>query len=195
MSKHKGSAKAKLRWSFFPRGKKGITPIIAIILLLMMTVAVAGAAFFWLSRIQNQLQGGVESYQGTMFTQMASSINVVGVNYNNSKLTMFFQNTGNTKIPISNSTSYPTTTWILKDFNQVAICSSNWTTGSPALCIEGCRDDGSLFINVGDINKVVLNLGGACDITDGTRYPGGTVFSFTVDFSGKTTSSATFVKP
>jgi len=40
--------------------KRGITPIIAIILLLMMTVAVSGAMFYWLSRVQGQTQGAVE---------------------------------------------------------------------------------------------------------------------------------------
>jgi flagellin-like protein len=176
--------------------QKGITPIIAIILLLMMTVAVAGAAFFWLSRIQNQLQGGVESYQGTIFTQMASSIDVVDADYNNSNtyLTMFFRNTGNSKVPVSNSTTYPTTTWILKDFNQVAICSSTWTSTSAAKCTEGCDDGGDLYINVGEIHKVVLDLNGACDIS-AISHSSGTLFSFTVDFSGKTTASASFVKP
>jgi len=44
--------------------KRGISPVIAIILLLMMTVAVAGAAFYWLTRIQGQMQGGV-AYKNT----------------------------------------------------------------------------------------------------------------------------------
>jgi len=192
ISGQKGSAKASLSWSFFPHGKKGITPIIAIILLLMMTVAVAGAAFFWLSRIQNQLQGGVESYQGTIFTQMSSAVNVVDADYDSgdANLTIFFQNTGNTKIPVVDHNAFPTTTWILKDFNQVTRCStSNWNSTSDADCQEGCGDD--LFIDVGEIHKVVLNLENDCAIDIGDD--GGKVFYFTVDFSGKTTSSGSFI--
>lgn len=169
--------------------QKGITPIIAIILLLMMTVAVAGAAFFWLSRIQNQLQGGVESFQGTMMTQIASRVDVVDADYNtsNGRLTMFFQNTGNTKIPINNATGAPTTTWYLKDSSQSAICSSDWS----GICTTGCNS--TIQMDVGEIHKVVLDISsGACAISD-SKY-NGTVLSFTVDFSGRTTASGSFVK-
>lgn len=173
-------------------GKKGITPIIAIILLLMMTVAVAGAAFFWLSRIQNQLQGGVESFQGTMMTQIASKVDVIDADYDagDNNLTIFFQNTGNTKIPVSDSDDFPTTTWILKDENQVAICSSNWNSTSPAECEEGCSD--TTQMDIGEIHKVMLYLEPNEDCAINTTSAG-KVFSFTVDFSGKTTSSGSFV--
>jgi flagellin-like protein len=167
--------------------QKGITPIIAIILLLMMTVAVAGAAFFWLSRIQNQLQGGVESFQGTMMTQIASKVDVLDADYiDTGNLTIFFQNNGNTKIPVTKKSNFPTTTWILKDENQVAICSSNWDNTTYAKCTEGCGDD--VQMDVGEFHKVILTLGDKCDIAGG-----GKVYSFTVDFSGKTTSSGSFV--
>lgn len=36
--------------------RKGVTPVIAIVLLLMMTVAAAGAAYTWFSQMQEQLQ-------------------------------------------------------------------------------------------------------------------------------------------
>jgi flagellin-like protein len=189
----KGSAKTKLRWSLFPKGKRGITPIIAIILLLMMTVAVAGAAFFWLSRIQNQLQGGVESYQGTIFMQMSSRVDVVATDYDDAdtNLTIIFQNTGNTKIPVSDDTDFPTTTWILKDYDQVMRCAGNWNSTSDAECQKGCDHDPPPYIDVGDTYPVVLDLDGDCaiDLAD----DGGKMFYFTVDFSGQTTSSGQFI--
>ena len=187
---------------------KGITPIIATILLLMMTVAIAGSAFFWTSRIQNQMQGGVESYQSTLLTQMASSVKIYGANCNNANcnnLTIFFQNTGNSKIPMKMCCDWPTTTWILKDSNQAAICATNWSLSASSIpypstyCLEGCATSPTNpagDINVGEIRKVVLNISDTiCDISDGTLYPGGTVYSFTVDFSGKTTTSGSFIKP
>jgi flagellin-like protein len=179
--------------------KKGVTPIIAVILLLMITVSIAGGAFFWMSRIQSQLQGGVESFQGTIFTQIASKVDVVdadctktGDSFYCTNLTIFFQNTGNTKIDVDNSTEYPTTTWILKDENQIARCSSNWNGTSAAPCIYGCSN--TTQMDVGEIHQVILNLTGTknCDIN---ASEAGRVFSFTVDFSGKTTASGSFVAP
>ena len=179
------------------RGKKGITPIIATILLLMMTVAVAGAAFFWLTRIQGQLQGGTESYQGRIFQTMASSVDVVDANYDPSDkdLTLFFHNTGNTEIPVDDDNEPPTTTWILRNSAQVAVCSTDWSgigsggNGS-AECTDGCGSDEKM--GVGEIHKVVVDLSSsACDIAS---EPGGTVFNFVVDFSGVTTTAGSFVK-
>jgi flagellin-like protein len=186
------SAAASLRWSLFPKGNKGITPIIAVILLLMMTVAIAGAAFFWISRMQNQMQGGVESYQSTIFTQIASRVDVIDADCSAggtycANLTIFFQNTGNTKIDVDNSTDFPTTTWILKNENQAARCSSNWTS-APTNCIDGCGS--AVQMDVGEIHRVVLSLSGACDINSTDV---GKVFSFTADFSGKTTASGSFI--
>lgn len=41
--------------------RKGITPVIAIVLLLMMTVAAAGAAYTWFSQMQTRLQSEAAS--------------------------------------------------------------------------------------------------------------------------------------
>jgi len=178
----------------FKKSKKSISPIIAVILLLMMTVAVAGAAFFWLSRIQGQMQGGVESYQGKLFENIASKVDVIDADWRGSgsdeNLTIFFHNTGNSKIPVANAASFPTTTWILRDSDQVAVCSANWGGGlNGTNCLEGCGTN--TLIDVGEIHKVVLRLLPPCAISSKSA---GTVFSFTVDFSGKTTTSGSFIK-
>ena len=176
--------------------KKAISPIIAVILLLMMTVAVAGAAFFWLSRIQGQLQGGTESFQGRVFEIIASKVDVLDADYQlvsgTENLTVFFHNTGNAKIPVADSASFPTTTWILRDSDQVALCSTNWGGGTnQTTCLDGCGS--STEMDVGEIHKTVLRLSSSgCSISS---KPSGTVFTFTVDFSGKTTTSGSFVKP
>ncbi len=180
------------------KNKKGISPIIAIILLLMMTVAVAGAAFFWLSRIQNQLQGGVESFQGTIFTQVSSAVDVISANCEGSStdpcqnLTVILQNTGNTEIPLKDTGEFPTTTWILRDENQAARCSTNWNASVPNVgCIKNCG--ATNVLEVGQITDIKLNLtDSACEIVTGDK---GKVFSFTADFSGKTTGSGSFVIP
>ncbi len=177
---------------------KGITPIIATILLLMMVLAVAGSAFFWISRIQNQMQGGTESYQNTLFTQMSSAVNVVGVEAGCSgnyaicqNMSIFFHNTGNTKISLTNNSNYPTTTWTLRDDTQTTRCSTNWASISTGTqCIFGCGN--STYIEVGETKRVILNLSSPCNIT--TSSDRGKSFSFTVNFAG-TTASSSFIVP
>ena len=180
------------------RSRKAITPIIAIILLLMMTVAAAGAAFFWLTRIQGQLQGGTESYQGRIFEGMASDIIVVDADYSTSSenITIYFHNTGNRRIPFNKesiSSSALTTTWILRDADSTVVCATDWS-GSPttqATCSSGCGTSNSVYIEVGQIKAVTLTTAGtACDISS---QGSGKEFNFIVDFSGKTTSGGSFI--
>jgi len=180
------------------KSKKAITPIIAIILLLMMTVAAAGAAFFWLTRIQGQLQGGTESYQGRVFEGIASDINIIDADYGTSaeNLTVFLHNTGNRRIPINKdsiSSTALTTTWILRDPDSAVVCATDWS-GSPTTqvnCASGCGTSNSAYIEIGQIRLVSLTTASTnCDITS---YGSGKAFTFTVDFSGKTTTSGSFI--
>lgn len=77
--------------------KRGITPIIAIILLLMMTVAAGGTLFYWLSRIQHQEQGTVESSQAQLFETLSSCVSIPTFRYNtiDNQTDVVFQNCGN----------------------------------------------------------------------------------------------------
>ncbi len=173
------------------KNKKGLTPIVAIILLLMMTVAAAGAAFFWISRIQGQLQGGVESYQGRVFEGMASQINVIDADYGtgNENLTLFLHNIGNRKIALRNSATSPTTTWILRDPDQAVVCSTDWSGTGKAVSCSGCGAD--VKVDVGQLKSVSIATANTdCDIT---KYGGGKAFTFTIDFSGELTTSGSFV--
>ena len=54
--------------------RKGLTPVIAMILLLMMTVAAAGASFYWLLGLQGELQGGTQQFQEQTFERMTSDV-------------------------------------------------------------------------------------------------------------------------
>jgi flagellin-like protein len=62
--------------------KKGITPIVAIILIIMITVAAAGAMFFWITRIQNQGQGAVENSQSMLLERMATCVDIPSMTLN-----------------------------------------------------------------------------------------------------------------
>ncbi len=175
------------------RNKKGLTPIISIILLLMMAVSTAAGMFYWLTRIQGQQQGAVESFQSTLFQNLASAVDVVDADYNDTteRLDMFLQNTGNNKIILDNSSSTPTTEWILFDSGQRAVCATNWGATSGAVrCVLNCG--AASLIEIGQIRQVALNLSGSnCDISS---QPNGSVLSFTLDFSGVTTTAGSFIK-
>ncbi len=174
--------------------KKAITPIIAVILLVMMTVAAAAASFFWLIKIQSQMQGGAEQYEEQVFERIASTVNWHDADYNSTgeNLTIYLQNAGTTNIPLDNSTSDPTTSWILKDSNQVAICSTKWCGAAPSgcdgavKCMVGCGGN----LEQAELGSIALNLSASdCDIDS---YSSNSLFYVDIFFSGKASTSGTF---
>ncbi len=50
--------RARRAHSRLSNGRRGITPIVAIILLLLMTIAAAGAAYVWITRLQSIITTG-----------------------------------------------------------------------------------------------------------------------------------------
>jgi flagellin-like protein len=168
------------------KNKKGITPVIAVVLLMMMTVAAAGAAFFWFIRVQSEMQGGTEAYQQQLSEKVSSNVEILTTKYVGGDLEIYLVNHGNTNVPVDSSDNAPTTTWILYDSKSNVICSSDWE-GSPADCTFGCNND----LQVGEIQKVILNLGDPCN--DMSEYGNESLFSFTVDFSGMVGSGGQFI--
>jgi flagellin-like protein len=168
------------------QNKKGITPVIAVVLLLMMTVAAAGAAFFWFVRIQSEMQGGTEAYQQELTEKVSANVDILTTKYVGGDLDIYLVNRGNTVVPIDSSTNTPTTTWILYDAEGDVICSSTWGETS-AECTSGCNS----ALEVGEIQKVTLNLGDPC--SDLSTYSNESMFSFSVDFSGVTGTGAQFI--
>ena len=174
------------------KNKKGITPIIAIVLLLMMTVATAGAAFFWFIRIQGELQGGTESYTGELSEKMSAKVDVL-VTYYDGNVNIYLQNNGNIEVPISKSGTNPTTTWILQDPNQNVVCSSYWGDATKTECVSGCTGTGTT-LEIGEIQKVELDIDGDCNIASNATYTAGSKFYFIIDFSGEVATGGEFVK-
>jgi flagellin-like protein len=174
---------------------KGMTPIVAIILLLMMTVAAAGTSFYWLIKIQSEMQGGTEQYQENVFERLASTVNWLDADYNSTEenLTIYLQNVGTTDIPLDNSTTDPTTTWILKDSEQVTVCEAkldgetNGAVTNPN-CVSGCGT--STNLRPSSSTSIMLELSGTnCDISG---YAEDSLMRVTLFFSGKATTSGTF---
>lgn len=57
--------------------RKGITPIIAVILLLLMTVVASTAAYFWMVNVQTNIQQNVESSIQGSFTSDLTQFTIV----------------------------------------------------------------------------------------------------------------------
>jgi flagellin-like protein len=170
---------------------KGMTPIVAIILLLMMTVAAAGTSFYWLIKIQSEMQGGTEQYQENVFERLASTVNWLDADYNSTEenLTIYLQNVGTTDIPLDDSTTDPTTTWILKDSEQVTVCESKLDgVGTNVNCVDGCGS--STNLGPSSSTSIKLELDGTACAIDG--YADDTLMKVTLFFSGKATTSGTF---
>src|SRR3989338_7036496 len=64
----------------FMLNRKGITPIIAVILLLMMTIAIAGLAYTWLQRTQTTIQTSTENTTSTLLSGLKVNLKVDGYN-------------------------------------------------------------------------------------------------------------------
>lgn len=81
-----------------PRNHKGITPVIAIILLLMMTVAVAGGAYVWFTQLGEGFQQQAEESQdrGVDFVDLQCSNNA-----GNARVTAFLKNTGQKQLDLN----------------------------------------------------------------------------------------------
>jgi len=174
---------------------KGLTPVIAMILLLMMTVAAAGASFYWLIKIQGELQGGTQQFQEQTFERMTSNVAWQDSTFDRTTriLSINILNTGTTKIPIANQTTAPNAQWTLLDSEQDIICTSNWnstaTSNDHVYCTSGC--DSELGLKELRLIKLTLTDGKDCDIDAKSND---SLIYAKISFSGKTTASGTFRK-
>ena len=165
---------------------KGLTPVIAMILLLMMTVAAAGASFYWLLGIQGELQGGTQQFQEQTFEQMTSVVGWQSATYTEDPdfLLITIVNRGTTKIPIDNAASSGVQ-WLLLDNEQEHVCTSDWTnTTNKTICNSGCGTD----LAVRELRTINLTLQNACNITTINDQ----LFFATIYFGGKATASGQF---
>ncbi len=84
-----------------PGMRKGITPVVAMVLLLMMTVAAAGAAYIW-------TQGIISGQQEEAEQQLDTEITVrdLQCTASNGEIDFFLDNTGSTTVEAGDITVY-----------------------------------------------------------------------------------------
>ncbi len=82
---------------------RGLSPIIGVVLLIMMTVAVMGAAYLWVTSLQQSVQQTSSQQMGTM---QRGQINVLSTDCNSSSgiINVVVRNIGTVTIPKGNVT-------------------------------------------------------------------------------------------
>lgn len=81
---------------------RAVTPIIAVILLVLMTISAAGAAFLWIQSIQDQLARENQEGLDTSLMEMHGKIAIESVfNRTGGQLCMVLRNSGSVRYPES----------------------------------------------------------------------------------------------
>lgn len=83
------------------RHQKGITPVIAIVLLLMMTVALGGAVFAWFSQMQEDFQDRAEDQINTRV-----SVEDLICSSADDEIRVYIKNTGDESLSLTNVDMY-----------------------------------------------------------------------------------------
>ncbi|MBI2971036.1 MAG: hypothetical protein HYY37_01305 [Candidatus Aenigmarchaeota archaeon] len=101
---------------------KGITPVIAIILLLLITIAMVGFTFVWFTRIQTDITQSVsnQTSQQARATGTSAKIDVIDQASGN----VYIRNTGTQVILMNELSAYN---------NSVTLVSCGWTSGGPVV--------------------------------------------------------------
>jgi len=147
-------------------GKKGITPIIAVVLSLMMTVAAAGAAYFWMTTIQSRIQSQIGSQVVGGATTQYGALKIISTSCINSSpndvINITIQNTG------TQSISSGTTSIVLSDITGAVLTTV--TTSTDALGVNELTtiqvNDSDGLINTSSIYGVKITMPGGYDQED-----------------------------
>lgn len=88
---------------------KGITPVIAIILLLLITISMVGFAFVWFSRVTSQAGQQIENQTLQQIGAAAQKISIDGFNPGPSTI-VYLKNTGSATVQLASISVYVAST-------------------------------------------------------------------------------------
>ncbi len=151
--------------------KKGISPILAVLLLLMLAVASAGAAFIWFSKMSSGLQAAGTEQVDAQTAKYGKAITIENVVYDNDSGGMEFTVVNNGRTTLREirdicAEGISTTRTNILDEDLDPICSAvKWCgdgSNSYIECNEGCSED----LPGHDSRRIKLNL------TNTTCYEG-----------------------
>ncbi|HIH13853.1 MAG TPA: hypothetical protein HA224_01215 [Nanoarchaeota archaeon] len=85
--------------------KKALTTPVAMILSLMMVIAASTSLLFWVTRLQGQEQGSIESSQTKLLNELASCVNIPQMDYNilSNISNLVLENCGNKELDIGDA--------------------------------------------------------------------------------------------
>ena len=112
--------------------RRGVSPVIAVLLLVVIAVAAAVLTYIWILSYTGSLQ------QQSNTKQLQERLKIDGVQATTNALTVYVRNIGNSKVEISSlylihsgSITHQTTTSVSIDANSVT--SISWTLGDNAI--------------------------------------------------------------
>lgn len=118
---------------------KGITPVIAIILLLLITISMVGFAFVWFTRVSELATQQTEEQLKKQLETQSMNIRIDSVT-KTSPLNVQIRNTGSTSIPLKSIVGFKNTVNIdCKDPGGTKFSASSATLAVDAIvaCIDG----------------------------------------------------------
>ena len=134
---------------------KGITPVIATVLLLMMTVSAAAGAYYWITSVQGNLQQSSETAIDSSGITGSYRISVLagGITCTASSddITVYVKNTGASDIPADN--------WYLFAKNTQGQGVGTWS-----------NDSAVGVFNAGDTTSITFTLSAGTGLTANRMY-------------------------
>ncbi len=130
--------------------RKGITPVIAVVLLLMITVALIGFAFIWFQGVWTSVAESTESNIESEVNRMTQTVKIDTVNVAGDVI--YIRATGSSNIDVADITVY-----VGADASSLTLVTCDWPgdpdiTSIAAKAVEGCTI--TTDIQSGDTVKV-----------------------------------------
>lgn len=133
--------------------KKGMVEVVAIILLLLVAVALVGAAFVWFRGLQSNIQSGVETQSQKTIESFNIDLKVFNAFYSAGELTLWLKNDGTTIVAINEQSILS-----IKDFNNKEVCTNKLGTFTQE----------TVAVNPGASEKLVVNVKDKCPLQQGS---------------------------
>jgi flagellin-like protein len=131
--------------------RKGVTPVIAIVLLLMMTVAAAGAAYTWFSQMQNRLQS-----EATSGLQTELSVKDIVCDASSDEIRLSLKNSGSTLVDVSDVDVFIRGS---DGHLNATVQDADWTGSGPSG--TGCGSATCEFADAGGFDEATIQLSNA----------------------------------
>ncbi|MEM3126699.1 MAG: archaellin/type IV pilin N-terminal domain-containing protein [Candidatus Woesearchaeota archaeon] len=132
--------------------KRAMIEVVAIILLLLVAVALVGAAYVWFKGLQSNIQSGVETQSQRTIESFNIDLKIFTSSYSAGELILWLKNDGTTIVTIDQESILN-----IKDFNNKDICT--YKVGEFTSQILG--------INPGASEKLAINIGQKCSLQQG----------------------------